>query len=68
MTPMPRQPPEIPNPIRDSQHSNSNIPPMLTSATDKEKKAHFATELKEKYKRNDPNCLLRKLDRKGYKD
>ena len=68
MTPMPRQPIELPNPIRDSQPSNSSTPPNLTSAIDKGKIAHFATKFTEKYKRNDPNSLLRKLERKGYKD
>ena len=55
MTPMPRQPHHLPNPIRDSQPSNSNTPPYLTSATDRVKIAHFATKVKEKYKRNDLN-------------
>ena len=68
MTPMPRQLPELPNPKRDSQPSNSNTPPNLTNATDKGKLARFATKVKEKYKRNYPNCALRKLERKGYKD
>ena len=68
MTPMPRQPHDLQNPIRDSQPSNSNTPPNLTSASDKGKIAHFATKVKEKYKRNDPNSSLRKLERKGYKD
>ena len=68
MTPMPRQPHDLPNPIRDSQPSNSNTPPNLTSASDKGKIAHFATKIKEKYERNDPNSSLRKLERKGYKD
>ena len=65
LTPMPRQPPELPNPIRDSQLSNSNTPPNLTTATDKDKIAHFAAKVKKKYKRNDPDSLLRKLERKG---
>ena len=65
MTPMPRQPPD---PICDSQPSNSNTPPNITSATDRGKIAHFATKVREKYKRNDPNSSLRKLERKGYKD
>ena len=64
LTPMP----DLPNPIRDSQPSNSNTPPNLNSASDKGKIAHFATKVKEKYKRNDPNSSLRKLERKGYKD
>ena len=64
---MPRQPHDLPNPIRDSQPSNSNTPPNSTSTTDKDKTAHFATKVKEKYKRNDPNSSLRKLERKGYK-
>ena len=51
MTPMPRHPPALPNPIRDSQPSNSNSPPNLTSATDKSKVAHFATKVREKYKK-----------------
>ena len=68
MTPMPRQPHQLPNPMRDSQLSNSNTPPNLTTASDKGKKAHFATKVKEKYRRNDPNSSLRKLERKGYKD
>ena len=68
MTPIPRQPHGLPNPIRDSQTSNSNTPPNSTRATDKGKIAHFATKVKEKYKRNDPNSSLRKLERKGYKD
>ena len=38
MTPMPRQPHDLPNPIRDSQPSNSNTSPNLTNATDKAKK------------------------------
>ena len=67
-TPIRRQPHDLQNPIRDSQPSNSNTPPNLTSATDKGKIAHFATKVKEKYKRNDPNSSLRKLERKGYKD
>ena len=68
ITPMPRQPHELPNPIRDSQPSKSNTPPNKTSATDRGKIAHFATKFKEKYERNDPNSSLRRLDRKGYKD
>ena len=68
MTPMPRQPHDIPNPIRDSQPSNSNTPQNSTTATDRGKIAHFATKVKEKYKRNDPNSSLRKQERKGYKD
>ena len=48
ITPMPRQPPELPNPIRYSQPSNSNTPPNLTNATDKGKIDHFATKVKEK--------------------
>ena len=66
--PMPRQPHDPPNPKRDSQPSNSNTPPNSTSAIDKGKIAHFATKIKKKYKRNDPNSSLRKLERKGYKD
>ena len=61
LTPMP----ELPNPIRDSQPSNSNTPLNLTSATDKGKIAHLATKVKEEYKRNDPNSSLKKLERKG---
>ena len=68
MTPMPRQPHDLPNPIRDSQPSNSNTSPNSTNATDGGKIAHFATKVKEKYKRNDPNSSLRKQERKGYKD
>ena len=68
MTPTPRQPHDLQNPIRDSQPLNSNTPPNLTNATDRGKIAHFATEVKEKYKRNDPNSSLRKLERKRYKD
>ena len=68
MTPIPRQRPEQPNPIRDSQPFISNTPTNLTSATDREKIAHFARKFSEKYKRNDPKSLLRKLERKGYKD
>ena len=68
MTPMPRQPPDLPNPIRDSQPSNSNTPQYFTSTSNKAKIAHFATKVREKYKRNDPNSSLRKLERKGYKD
>ena len=68
MTPIPRQPPDLPNPIRDSQPSNSNTPPNLKSTTDKGKMAHFATKNKEKYERNDPNSSLRELERKGYED
>ena len=68
MTPIPRQPPDLPNPIRDSQPSKSKTPPNLTSATDKCKIAHFATKVKEKFKRIDPNSPLKKLERKGYKD
>ena len=67
-TPMPRQPHDLLNPIRDSQPSNSNTPPFLTSGTDKGKIAHFATKVKEEYKRNDHNSSLRRLERKGYKD
>ena len=65
---VPRQPPELQNPIRDCPPSNSNTPPNITSATDKGKRAHFAGKVKEKYKRNDSNSFLRKLERKGYKD
>ena len=68
MTPMPRQPPYLPNTIRDCQPSNSNTPPNVTSATDEGKMAHFGTKVKEKCKRNDPKNSLRKLERKGYKD
>ena len=68
MTPIPRQPHGLQNPIHDSQPSNSNTPPNLTSATDRGKIAHFATKVRKKYKRNDPNSSLRKLGRKGYKD
>ena len=68
MTPMPRQPHGLPNSICDSQPSNSNTPPYLNDAADKGKIAHFATKVKEKYKRKDPNSSLKKLERKGYKD
>ena len=40
---------ELPNPIHDSQPSNSNTPQKFTSATNKGKIAHFATKVKEKY-------------------
>ena len=43
-------------------------PTNLTSASDKGKIAQFATKVKEKYKRIDPNSSLRKFERKGYKD
>ena len=68
MPPKPRQPLDPPNPIRYLQPSNSNTPPNLSSATDIGKKAHCATKVKKKYKRNDPNSSLRKIERKGYKD
>ena len=68
MTPMPRQPPELTNPIGNSQRSNSNTQPNWTSSNDKGKIAHFATKFTGKYKRNNPNSSLRKLERKGYKD
>ena len=68
MTPVSRQPHDLPDPIRDSQPSKSNTPPNLNNASDKGKIAHFATTVKEKYKRNDPNSSLRKLERKRYKD
>ena len=68
MTPIPRKPPELPNSIRDSQPSNSNTPPNLTNATDKGKITHFMTKVREKYRRNDPNSSLRKLEKNGYKD
>ena len=68
MIPMPRKMPQPAKPIRDWQPSNSNTPPNLTNTTDRGKIAHFATKVKEKYKRNDPNSSLRKLERKGYKD
>ena len=44
MTPLPRQPAELPDPICDSQPSNSNTTLNLTSATEKGKIAHFATK------------------------
>ena len=47
MTPIPRQPLELPNPIHDSQPSNANTPPNLTTDTDKGKIAQFATKIKE---------------------
>ena len=65
---MPRKPPELPNPIRDSQTSNSNTQINLTSATYKAKIAQFATNAKDKTRRNDPNSSLKKLEREGYKD
>ena len=68
MTPMPRQPPELPNPIRDFQPAISNTSLILTSATDKGKKAHLATKVEKKYRKNDPNFSLRKQERKRYKD
>ena len=68
MTPMLRQPHDLQNSKRDSQPSNSNTPPILTSASDRGKIAHFATKVKEKYRRNYPNSSLRKLERKRYKD
>ena len=37
VTPMPRQPHDLPDPIRDSQPSNSNTPQNSTSATDRGK-------------------------------
>ena len=49
MTPMPRQPPDLPNPKRDSQPSNSNTPSNLKSASDKGKIDRFATKVKEKF-------------------
>ena len=48
MTPMPRQPPELPKPRRDSQPTNSNTPPKLSNATDKSKIAQFTTTKKQK--------------------
>ena len=66
--PMPRQPHDLQNSIRDTQPSNSNNPPILNSASDKGKIAHFATKVREKYKRNNRNSSLRKIERKGYKD
>ena len=70
MTPMPRQPPALPNPIRDSQPSNSNTPPPpnLNFATDKGRKTQFATKIRKKYERNDPNSSLRKPEKNGCKD
>ena len=68
MSPMPRQPHDLQNSIRDSQPSNSNTPPNLYSASDKGKIAHFATKVREKYRSNDPNSSLRKPERKRYKD
>ena len=67
-TPMPRQQPEQPNPIRNSQPSNSNTPSNSTRVTDKSKVTHFATKVKQKYRRIDPNSSLRKLERKAYKN
>ena len=68
MTPMPKQPPELPNPMNDSQPFNSIKPPNLTEATDKGKIDNFATKGREKYKRKALNGSVRKLKRKGYKD
>ena len=68
MIPKPRQSHDLQNSIRDSQPSKSNTPPNLNSASDKGKIAHFATKVKEKFKRSNPNSSLRKLERKGYKD
>ena len=48
MTPIPRQPPELPNPIRGSQPSKSNTPPNLASATDKGKIGQFAKKSQRK--------------------
>ena len=48
LTPMLRQPHDLTNSIRDSQPSNSNTPPNLTSATDKGEIAYFATKVKKK--------------------
>ena len=61
MTSMPRQPPELTNPIPDSQPSNTNTP---VNSTDRGKIAHFATKFREKYKRNHHNSSLKKLERK----
>ena len=52
--PMPRQPLDLPNRIRDSQPSTSNTPPNSTSATDKGKIAHFARKVRDKYKKRIP--------------
>ena len=60
-SPIPRQPHDLQNPIRDSQPSNSNTPPNETNATDKGKIAHFATKVRKNFKKNDPNSSLRKL-------
>ena len=69
MRPMPRRPPELPNPIRGSQPSTSNTPPHLASATEKNEISHFVTtKTKAKNERNDPNSSPRKLERKAYKD
>ena len=68
MTPIPNQPPELPIPIRESPPSKSNTEPNSTNTTDKGKLANFATKVREKYKRKDPNSSLRKPGRKGYKD
>ena len=48
MSPMPRQPHDLPNSIRDSQPSNSNTATNLLSATDRGKLAHCATKVREK--------------------
>ena len=68
MTPMPKQAPEVPNAIRDSQPSDSNNPANSTCATDNGKIAHFATKVRKKYERIDPNSSLRKIEGRGYKD
>ena len=64
---MPRQRPELPNPKRDFQTSNSNTPQNLTGVSDEGKIAHFGTKVKEKYKRNNPDSSLRKLEKKDTK-
>ena len=60
---MPRQLPKLPELIRDSQTSNSNTPPNITNFTDKGKIAHYATKVEEKYKINNPNGSLGKLEK-----
>ena len=54
MTPIPRRPSELPNPMRYTQLSNSNTPPNLTSTSDKGRKAQFGTKIREKCKKMIP--------------
>ena len=50
MTPMPKQPPELPNSKRDSVRSASKNPPNSTRVTERSKTAHFATKIKKSIK------------------